>query len=228
MKKGEIIKFVVLFTCLFSLNIYGQRKEITKEEMSDIYKKAVAKTGKLSHRIISESKVYGSEETEVLQIEKGLSEFALPDKFRYVAEIKRVDVGSVFSFESIKIDGVKYERKNKGEWTKQNIAPVQNPSSLNFSESGASFYITENAKLDGRTADLLELKVEYKHQRKNPNTKEVYEYKTYRTERRWIGKDGLLLKIEMIDENDNPKKIISSRTWIYEYDPNIKIEVPIK
>ena len=226
MNKRRITKLIVFFVCLFSVNIYGQRKEITREELLEAYTKAVEKTRKLSRRIISESKVYGDDETKIVQTQKSLDEFALPNSSRFIVEAKRTGIDKVSSFEIIRIGDVEYKREENGKWTKRDYEPMPEPVAKSL-ESKTKYYLTENAKLNDQTADLYELEIEFKHQNRNPVTKEVFENTTLRKEKRWISKDGLLLKIEIVDEKINPRKIIFSRVSVYEYDPNIKIEAPM-
>lgn len=225
MRKLSFINFLILLFCFTSLNVYGQRKEISEKEFSSPYQKAVEKTGKLSHRIVSERFVFGNDESKIRIADKGLTEFALPDNLR--SYLQSVDeFGRKFSFEFIRYEGVVYQRRDEGEWAKKDLMNPPNPVKSIANNDNAKYYLTENVKLDGNNADLFELEIEYKHQTPNPQTKEVFVSITKRKEKRWIGKDSLLLKIEMVDEAINPARTLSRRTQIYQYDPKIKFEAP--
>jgi len=108
------------------------------------------------------------------------------------------------------------------------MSPPPNSQIIKSTKIAAKYYLTENVQLNNQTADLFVLEIENKGQVTNPNTKEVSDFIDYRMEKHWISKDGLLLKWELTDRGINPEKIRSRRSWIYEYDPNIKIEAPIK
>ncbi len=222
------LNMAIFVICLACSSVYGQKREISKEMFNDSYKKAGENTGKLSHRIISEGYVYRDEESQIRSVEKGISEIASPNRSRFSIEHKNNELNTISYFELIKIDGVEYKRRNNGEWKKENTVINPNPTNSKSSRSEAKYYLTENARLNNQTADLFELEVEYKHQTTNPVNRQMSESTTCRKEKRWISKDGLLLKLEMVDENTNPRKINSRRIWVYEYDPTIKIEAPIK
>jgi len=228
MNKIKFIASLVFLFCLVGLNIYGQKKEITKEEFSEAYKKAGEKRGKLSHRIVSELFVYGDDEIKIKQNEKGFSEFVAPNRRRMFTEFQDNQLNKTFIFETIRIDDIEYKKDKNGVWTKKIFPKIQVPPHNKTTQSNAKHFLTGNIRLDNQPADLFELEVEYNHQLTNPKTGEVSEHTTYRNEKRWISKDGLLLKIEMVDHKLNPAKTFSRRILSYEYDPNIKIEAPIK
>jgi hypothetical protein len=69
---------------------------------------------------------------------------------------------------------------------------------------------------------------EYVFQIENFISKPKLGDRIYRRYKIWISKDGLSLKIEMEDQNPNPGKTLYRLLQIYEFDPNIKLEAPIK
>jgi hypothetical protein len=127
MKKYKFIALSVILLCIAGLNIYGQKKEISKEEFFDAYKKTSKKAA--TYRIIGRTETYRN--NKLKSIINETSEFVLLDIFSYLKD------------------------------------------------------------------------------------------------KRWISRDGFLLKMELEDELAGLPGNWSRRTWTYEYDPNIKIESPV-
>ncbi len=226
MNKPGFFKLSILLLCLTCLNAYGQRKEISKQEFSDAYSKAGGKTQTLAYRIISKSEAYRGDELQ--SFTNDTSEFVPPDKNHFVSEMKMVNANKIFVIETIRIGEDRYKKESGGNWTKlpSNVAKPTNPISNKSVENSAKFYLTENALFGQQTANLYELAVEFKHTSNAPATNKIKESTSYRSEKRWISRDGLLLKMELEDEFPEVPKRVSRRTWTYEYDPNIKIEAP--
>lgn len=224
MKKYKFIALSVLLLCFAGSNIYGQRKEISKEEFFDAYKKTSKKAA--TYRIIGKTETYRN--NKLKSVINETREFVLPDKRRFVSETKMFQLNQTFVFETVLIGRDEYKRENNGDWIKRiSNAPVKMTNSNNgLVEDNEKFYLTENAKLDNQTANLYELTVEYKHTRQNASneTKEIF---SYLKDKRWISRDGFLLKMELEDELAGLPGNWSRRTWTYEYDPNIKIESPV-
>ena len=224
MKNFKFVALSILLLCFAGLNIYGQRKEISKEEFFDAYKKTGDKVA--AYRIIGKSETYRG--SELKSVTNETSEFVPPDKRRFVSEMKMFEINKTFVFERILIGRDEYKRENNGDWIKRISNALVKPKNNNSGvvENNAKFYLTENAKLDNQTANLYELTVEYKHTRRNASN-ETKETVSYRKEKRWISRDGFLLKMEMEDEFEGLPRNWSRRTRTYEYDPSIKIEAPI-
>jgi hypothetical protein len=231
MNKIKFIKLSALLICLFGLNIYGQRKEITKVEFFESYRNAGEKTRKTTYRVVSKNEVFL--DNQLQSVQNYTDEFVPPDKKRFVAEIKSSEPikNKYLRTERILIGNDEYKRENGGEWVKRTLTTTKKPANNNTSktvENNSKYYLTENVNLGNQPTNLYELTVEYRHPTQTSPTNEGKEFVSYRKQKIWISRDGLYLRMEMEDEFPEPRKSSSRRTWIYEYDPNIKIEAPIK
>jgi hypothetical protein len=228
MNRIKLIKFITLLICLVSFNVYGQRKEISKEEFLIANKTAGDKMKMVSYRFISKNENYFGDELKSVQT--NTNEFVPPDKRHNVLEVKMFDMKRNFLTETIRIGNDEYKRENGGEWTKRTKTEAsQSPNNpIKTIENNSKFYLTENVKLGSQTANLYEAFVENKVLTPTRAGNEPAETTFYRKERRWINRDGLLIKFEMEDESQQMRKVVTRQTSTYEYDPNIKIEAPIK
>lgn len=226
MNKIQLVKLFILLVCFASLNAYGQKKEISKQEFSEAYSKALAKTETHARRVVSKSEAYRGGALQ--STENYTSESVPPNKNHTVTEIKLFDAGKTFSIERILIGNDEYKRENDGDWARRNfneIGKTPNPITSKAVESSSKYYLTENVQLGNQTANLYELSVENKITMPTRSVA-VKESVSYRKEKRWISLDGLLLKMELEDENGESPKSGNRRVWTYEYDTNIKIEAP--
>ncbi len=99
MKKYKFIALSVILLCIAGLNIYGQKKEISKEEFFDAYKKTSKKAA--TYRIIGRTETYRN--NKLKSIINETSEFVLLDKRRFVSETKMFDINQTFVFERVLI-----------------------------------------------------------------------------------------------------------------------------
>ncbi len=227
MKKIRFVRLFILLVCFASLNVFGQKREISKQEFSDAYQRADEKTNTLARRIVSKNERYSG--GEVRSTENYTSESVPPNKNHTVTEIKLFDTNKSFLIERILVGGDEYKRENGGDWTRRSFSEVSktpNPITTKAVENSSKYYLTENVQLSNQTANLYELSVENKitMPTRSGAIKESISYR--RKEKRWISRDGLLLKMELEDERQELRKSGSRRVWTYEYDPNIKIEAP--
>jgi hypothetical protein len=213
--------------CFVSLNVYGQRKEISREEFLDAYKKAGEKIKTIAFRITIKNELYRGNEWEIIQSD--VADFVPPDRRHTITEVTAPNGKKIF-IERILIGNDDYKRENGGNWIKRtsNTTNQQQNNPIKTVENDSKFYLTENIQFNNQTANLYEVLAEYKITTPIRATHERKETISYRKEKRWISRDGLLLKMEMEDEFQGTQKSNSRRTWIYEYDASIKIEAPIK
>jgi len=85
-----------------------------------------------------------------------------------------------------------------------------------------SYKVFEEIDLNGKTVNLYE-----RVEKLNICGAEGDDRKEIWTKRYWITDDALLLRTEFDNENIKTKSITRSTT-VYEYNPNIKIEAPVK
>lgn len=88
--------------------------------------------------------------------------------------------------------------------------------------------MTENVGFEAQIADLIEFEEEHISKFTSPMTGKIIETELHQIWKYWIGKNGLMLRGELISEKVNPKTLSVRGVWNYEYDPNIRIEAPIK
>lgn len=227
MNKIRCIKFSVFLICLLSLNVFGQRKEISKEEYSLANKKAGEKMKTVSYRFVSKNEHYFGDELK--SVETNTNEFVPPDKRHNIFDAKIFDGKKSILTESISIGNEIYRRENGGEWTKRTKTEAnQSPNNpIRTVENNSKFYLTENVPLNNQTTNLYEVAVEEKVSAPTGKANETRETNFYSKEKRWISRDGLLLKLEIESESQQMRKALTRRVWTYEYDPNIKIEAPV-
>jgi hypothetical protein len=79
----------------------------------------------------------------------------------------------------------------------------------------------QNEMIGNVSTDFYEIKRIQKFQNENKFNENMY------VSRYWFNKDGMILKAERESTSTNSKSLYR-RTSIYEYDPTIKIEPPIK
>lgn len=116
MNKITIIKFAVFMLCFFSLNIYGQRNEISAEEFADIRGKAIEKTGKTSHRIINERIVYTSDGKKIQQLENISTDVLPTGQTRTISKVVNYETNRSVYQEYIRDNEVTFRRVDDGEW----------------------------------------------------------------------------------------------------------------
>ena len=218
----------ILLICLAGSSTYGQRKEISKEMFHDSYKKAGENLGKLSYRVISEVFVYGVDETQIRRSSKGTTENFSPTIWRSISELKENEINRITYFEKIRIGEVEYNKNKNGVWTKKTVVPPQPSPLIRNNSHTAKYFLTENVRLENEVVDLYEMESQYNNQSTEPRTGRTAQSVGCLKQKSWINKKGLTLRTELIDEDEESRKIKSRRILVYQYDPNIKIEAPIK
>lgn len=226
MNKFRFNKLTVLLICLFCLNIYGQRKEISREDFFKAYQKAEENIKKFSYRIITEGQKYRENETNLFSTGRRLEEFVPPYKTRFLWEEKVIATNEISFIETVVAEGGEYERKNNENWVKKFIRPgyILLPKQETFKPK---YYLTKNVKLNNKEADLYEIQYETESVTLKPKKDKGKREKFYRKEKHWISPDGLWLRKEFNNKEFLGNGFINKQISIYEYDPNIKIEAPI-
>lgn len=149
-----------------------------------------------------------------------VNEVLLPDHSRYYGK-ETVD-GVTTEFEQIKIEFMLYKRTNKGPWTKIDLRGSGGTGSGNGSGAGISRlcdqYSVEDVVINSKQAKLYEAIVI------NSDTNEL----KFNEVRRWVSDTGLPYREEVVSGKLSPREETKRTVTTYEYDPNIKIEAPIK
>ncbi len=230
MKKFNLIFSLLVIFCGANLNLYAQKKEISQKEFSDVYNAERSKTSAVNYRMISIYEAKRGSELNFVQTQKSISEFVRPNRQHYIWENRPINSDRTDILELIKIGDDEYEKRDNGEWKKRakKLGQPINPSKNNVIQTSVKNFYLGKMDFSNQTADIYQREIESKHQRKNSATNELEEYKSNRIEKYWISKDGLRLKIETEETVLDSQPRILRGTVIYEYDPNIKIEAPIK
>lgn len=220
---------LLLLICVSITSSHAQKREIPQKEFSEILVLTKNNAGKLNYRTVSTVQVKREGESNFEQIQKITSEFAPPNR-RDISELTYKNSPRTEVFEAIKIGEIRYERRNSGEWKIEPQKTAVLPSSAKIEPTPPlvkNYYLGE-ANIGNQTAEIYQREFEIKRESKNTQTGKTEEHLSKRMETYWISREKLTLKMEMEDVFIQPVKSISKRTIIYEYDPKIKIEAPIK
>jgi len=232
MKKSfNIIILSSLLLCSF-INIFAQEKMVSEQEITNLRNNAYEKLKNKTYRVIMTSEGYvNAKDSSPNQFVKGITEYISPDRLHSIYERKTGE--TTFREEAISIGQKKYVKQDNENW--KELLPLGNSAGNATgigSGSGFKTAIIDNEKtveykykgketIKNQKADLYVVTTMRKYN--SPNFKST----TVITEKFWLDKDGVFLKRES-ETKLNYKKVINHILWEYEYDPNIKIEAPIK
>ena len=219
--------FIVLLLSFFSLNVYGQKRGITKDNFLTAQQKANERVRDIPHRLISISHIYTNDGTELQVIRTETSEVESPERRRFVIEYNEVYHDRKSSSEKVFFDGIQYQKSDDGSWTKKNFAIPQIGANASFGDD-ANYYLTEDVLVNDKTADLFGVETEIKARTAVYKGNEVKVNALLQKIKMWRSKDGKLLKFEISKQHKDTENPAFRQTIIYEYDSNIKIEAPIK
>lgn len=217
MKRKFLLVFSVACFCFlsFALEISAQRRIAKNTELYDVQNKAYQKLYQRSRRVETIDETF-SEGSSVKTITR-IYEMLLPTRSRSYYKEKEGD--KVNETEQITIDNFLYVRKNNEPWKKLEIGSGGGSGSGTGSGSYSCRQLTvESIFLDGISAQLFdELDI-------SSETNGL----TFKERRKWFGDDGSFLKEEFVEGLLSPRLENRRSTTTYEYDPNLKIEAPIK
>lgn len=205
-------KILALFViCLCAIQgIFGQRSADSKE-LRELQTKAQELRRIKSYRITTTTEVFDETGTTLKYKYQSVSESIPPDRYRY--EMTYISDGLTKKSEVITIGEKRYVRKDDEAWKLDESEP----------EYGVGVGNSSNVKLvEETTFNGQRVKI---YQETTRSYSDAYERSSII--KYWFNTDGELLKTE--DESKDEKtKNISRSVAIYQYDPNIKIEAPIK
>lgn len=213
-----ILALAFIFICF--VNIFGQAKTVSKDEITTVFDKWKQYSKQKTYRIktVSEFGVNG-----ISNKSEDLSEYVPADKQRFVSELKTPTLTT--KIETIRIGEKKYTRKDSGEWKEVTIEKKTPPKgNIKIIVEADEYRYIGQEIVSGQNAEI------YQRNTKHKITSEKNSAESFSTikAKYWFNKNGLILKIETETEVVAPiSKSFSRRTSIYEYDPNFKIEAPI-
>jgi len=213
------IRFVIFVTLLVGLTtvVLAQRKSVTAKDFEKVDAKAKDLLLTTSYRVSMTTKWYDNKGEKPVSITKFIKESVPPDRTH--TWIERIDEGKITKSERIVIGPRNFERKGTGPWTELSSS---GGSGMGLSPDAMSidYYCTDGVPFEDTKADMFEVERKTKFTINGKSAFSLYKA-TY-----WFHLDGRLLK--MVSELDDKSWQSNHSSEIYEYDPNIKIEAPIK
>ena len=195
---------------------------IQESVFNEILTKATENLKGKTYRLTKTEEDFADRNSSSESITTNILEIVPPDKRREVEEVKSPTKNT--RLERIWDGKNLYEKENNGEWKKysggggisQDITSGRVTTTYKFigkellNEKNANVYETETHRIANKFTRTSQYQVEY-------IVKTKY----------WISEDGYFLKTLKESEVVGSKSL-KRETEIYEYDPNIKIEAPIK
>lgn len=232
MNKVKIFALLITVICFGHLFVYGQKTEIYQENFLEAYNQMLKKTNKLSQRttLSKKSWIIGSSRSI---ISKDIVEFIPNDKIRTVVQSGVHDKLSSFTIEFIIVGDTEYKKDSFNNiWSKYLTDRSAKPYRCSIFPKGvknAKWYRTLNVSIGDEVVDLYEEYIEIKSIGLMGLATDQVGERVYTSKNNfWITKDNLLIKSESSLNNNTIEAVNFFAVYLYEYDPNIKIEAPIK
>lgn len=217
-KKFWLLTLLLVFALASFSELTAQRQIITSKEYYDAAYNSESKWYEMSRRVVSTDETFSN--GAVIKSIMTVSEVLLPNRERFYR--KSVEGNKIAEYEQVKIDYMEYTRIDGGTWTKVDLRQSGRGSGigsgLGTGHISCSQYSVEPTSLNGLSMRLFEfLIIENKDH-------ELW----FRESRHWIGENKLPYQTETVKGKFSPRDVTSRLVTTYEYDPNIKIEAPIK
>lgn len=211
--RNSFLSLVLL--ALSGISAFGQQKLITNVEFSDGINIASSKAREMTQRVTSiEKTLVDGLVTETIE---RISE-SIPGKSSR-SLIRTTKGHHVSEKEWIRLNNIGYFRENGGPWKKEEdtgFRRLEFGGGLSRPPGGVQ-YSTETVTLDGEPMQKYEIFL--------VNTKE--RELIFQQRRTWIGIDGLIHRKNVVNGKLAPMVETHRTETTYEYDPKIKIEVPL-
>src|ERR1044072_463842 len=207
---------LLAFCLVFTVNIFGQARQIISGEFYASLRAAVDKGKDRPQRHTIQEDYF--RDGKVHSSEIYVYEYETSDRFRYVHTTK--DGNIIKKEELIQIGKDYFCRKDKGQWTKsENWCARMNISGLpDTVESGVT---VEKTMLGKQEATLYQRQVTWKNVH-SPNADK--EGLSYLQTKFWLDSGGLLIRQERTMGLLEPEEVRSKNVSTYEYAVKIKIE----
>lgn len=216
MKINFRLMLVLSMVFLNAAFVFGQEKLIEKKDYQEITTKAYANLKGKAYRTIYTYETFPDRNSSTTKSSKTITERVPPDRFRWIFE------SDGEKKEIIQIGPKRYIKLNNNEWKVDDGAGLGNGAGGGAQVESESYKLIATNSLNGQIVDVYEKTEKLKNfSAGDENRQEIW------TTRYWIAKDGLLMKAEHEYETVSTKSLVREVT-IYEYDPNIKIEAPVK
>lgn len=225
-RKAFLVCFSIALLFVGLLNVSAQERVIEKFDYDKIIKDGKSLLhGKIyrEKRMFEEFEDRGLSPTFLFQ---STSEFLPPDRRRIVHNISK-NGKTIETREGISIGSKSWLKVNRGRWEKikgdpGNFTGTEKAIACRVAEEYTLYKITGEADVFGEKATVYE-----REAKREMHCLHEHLRHERRIERYWISVEGKILKALEETETIGTKKL-KSVTTIYEYDPKIKIEAPIK
>ena len=213
--------FTLTAICLTSVFIiFGQAKQITKDEYYTPFRASLQKERSISRRKVSTSENY--KDGKLSRTVEWIYEYLVPDTIRY--QNTETFEGKRRRVEQININKAIYCRRDSGDWKISQSSCVGGTGS-GISNVVSSRYSIEKANLNGKKMMLYQQYTIYKDSYSINSDKEGL---SYWEAKYWLNDEGLIIREESKSGLIEPHRINRFTVDTYEYNPKLKIEAPIK
>lgn len=227
MKRFFVIYLLIMVAAaVFEANAQKTPETFNQETLERLIKTASKKLENEKYRLTTGSQSFRSGNSVSNYTQKTVTEVIPPDRRHYYQET--LTNGNTSSYETITVGENFFYRFNGGEWKTGGFGSGTGIGS--GSGTGVEKRITienrtdrnfiRNVTVNGQTADLFEIINTLKYTFRS-NTYSVITKSTY-----WFDREGRFIKT-VYDYENTELGIISNSTKDYEYDIDIKIEMPL-
>jgi hypothetical protein len=214
MKRLYAIGFLI-FGLLSADVALSQSKPIEKTQYNEKVVKSINDLRGKTYRSTTIEEKFIEDNTKPIKSMTTVYEILPPDRNRWIL------VTETGKKEVITIGQKRYVRVNSGKWQDGESSRLSSGKRGVAAVESETYRLNENEKLNGEEVLLYEEIINSKSSSDGGENREIY------TNKFWINKNGLLLKTQT-DIEEISKEFITRTTTVYEYNPNIKIEAPIK
>jgi hypothetical protein len=218
-KFKSLIFFLILLTGIFTAS--AQEKILSENEFKEISARAEQNLKGKTYRLTRTEEVFSDRSANAESVNIKINEYVQPDKWREVVEISSTSKKS--RIERIWDGKNLYERENDGEWKKFSGGGGIG-GSIKSGRITTIYKFIEKSVLNNQPVNIYE--VEQNRKATKLTQTGIYEVHYVERTKYWISEDGYFLKKVSENEIVGSKSLIRE-TWIYDYNPNIKIEAPI-
>lgn len=207
-----------LLTAVFILAVasaaVAQVKQFTSNDFYKSESAAYDLMSGVSKRVVTKTETF--ENGRIINVLETVAETLEPDRYRFVRTEKKGDVET--HYEIIQIADMEYTRINKGAWTAKKIEGSGMGSGTGAGYNSCKQYTEEPDFVGGQTArKLRELRIMQSEKGLN-----------FEDSINWYNQQGQFLRTETVKGLLEPRIENYREVVTYEYEPNIKIEAPIK
>jgi hypothetical protein len=224
---------LVLVILFFWAAIFPQAKKSSRDEYLDRFLAAHKKARGLSYKNIQTTNIYKNEKLN--STKEFVYEFALPDRSHSI--LTETANGKTDRIEEISIGRhTQYCKRGNAPWKIENycihlldgfLDPILHLNGYSTRPVITS-YTVEKTMLDGKEVKRYREYIESMNYKDWDSVEKRKQWLSFLDDSYILNEEGLMLSEEKQSGMLNPKRIDEVVTDIYIYDPNIKIEAPIK